>query len=42
MITGDNVYIAMETGIRCGMLSRQDKIIVLEGKKQQIHGDAAI
>jgi len=32
MITGDNVYIAIETAIRCGILSRDEEIVVIEGK----------
>jgi magnesium-transporting ATPase (P-type) len=32
MITGDNIYIAIETAIRCGIISRKDEIMVLEGK----------
>lgn len=34
IITGDNIYIAIETAIRCGILSENRKILVLEGKNQ--------
>ena len=34
IITGDNVFIAVETAIRCGLLGERDKVIVLEGKNQ--------
>lgn len=29
MITGDNVYIAIETAVRCGILERRDEVVVL-------------
>ena len=32
IITGDNLYIAVETAIRSGILEEDGKIIVLEGK----------
>lgn len=32
MITGDNVYIAIETAMRCGILERKTEVMVLEGK----------
>ena len=34
IITGDNIYIAIETAIRCGILSKSEKVLVLEGKNQ--------
>lgn len=36
MITGDNVYIAIETAVRCGILGRKDEVIVLEGRNTEI------
>lgn len=29
MITGDNVYIAIETAVRCGILDRRDEVLVI-------------
>jgi magnesium-transporting ATPase (P-type) len=40
MITGDNVYIAIETAMRCGILERQDEVMVLEGNQQNVPADA--
>lgn len=34
MITGDNIYIAVETGMRATIISPSEKVILLEGKKQ--------
>jgi magnesium-transporting ATPase (P-type) len=34
MITGDNIFIAVETGFRCGILKSDEKVVLLEGKKQ--------
>lgn len=34
MITGDNIYIAIETARRAGILKGGEKIAVLEGKSQ--------
>ena len=34
MITGDNIFIAVETGSRAGLVDRNEKIILLEGRKQ--------
>ena len=31
MITGDNIYIAMETAVRAGIIKKEDPIILLEG-----------
>lgn len=31
MITGDNIYIAIETAMRCGILSRSQQVAVIEG-----------
>lgn len=32
MITGDNIYIAVETAKRAGMIQRNDKVVFLDGK----------
>lgn len=32
MITGDNIYIAVESAKRAGILSSEDQIVFLEGK----------
>lgn len=37
MITGDNIFIAIETGIRAGILKPNDQVILLEGRKQPQH-----
>jgi magnesium-transporting ATPase (P-type) len=29
MITGDNIYIAVETGRRAGIISKDEKVIIL-------------
>lgn len=34
MITGDNIFIAVETGFRTGILRENEKIVLLEGRKQ--------
>ena len=34
IITGDNIYIAVETALRSGILQEDQKVILLEGKKQ--------
>lgn len=34
MITGDNIFIAVETGFRAGILKLGEKIVLLEGRKQ--------
>jgi P-type E1-E2 ATPase len=34
MITGDNIFIAVETGFRAGILRENEKIVLLEGRKQ--------
>ena len=34
IITGDNIYIAVETALRSGILEEKEKVILLEGKKQ--------
>ncbi len=39
MITGDNIYIAIETAIRCGILARNEEIIVIEGKNQKFESN---
>ena len=38
MITGDNIYIAIETAAKAGIVKREDPIIVLEGKQQKNYG----
>ena len=35
IITGDNIYIAVETARRAGILAPNEKIVFLEGKKQK-------
>lgn len=34
MITGDNIYIAVETGYRARILKEGEKVLLLEGRKQ--------
>lgn len=34
IITGDNIFIAVETGVRAGVISAHDQVILLEGRKQ--------
>ena len=34
MITGDNIYIAVETARRAGILKSGDKVVLLEGRNQ--------
>ena len=34
IITGDNIYIAVETALRSGILEEDQKVLLLEGKKQ--------
>ena len=36
MITGDNIYIAVETGYRAGILKENEKVLLLEGRKQVV------
>ena len=33
MITGDNIYIAVETARRCGIIGKHDKVVLLEGSR---------
>ena len=35
VITGDNIYIAIETGIRSGILNENEPIVLLRGKNQK-------
>ena len=35
IITGDNIYIAVETAIRSGILEEGSRVIILEGKEQE-------
>ena len=35
IITGDNIYIAVETAFRSGILQDDQKVLLLEGKKQE-------
>lgn len=34
IITGDNIFIAVETGVRAGVISADDSVLLLEGRKQ--------
>jgi hypothetical protein len=42
MITGDNIYIAVETGVRAGIITKDEKVILLEGRKQKFNGTERI
>ena len=33
IITGDNIYVAIETAMRCGIL-QNERVTIFEGKKQ--------
>lgn len=35
MITGDNIFIAIETAVRCGLAEGKGKFLMLEGKRQE-------
>ena len=35
MITGDNIFVAIDTAVRCGLLKGKGKFILLEGKRQE-------
>lgn len=35
MITGDNIFIAVETGYRAGIIRIEDKVVLIEGRKQK-------
>lgn len=35
MITGDNIYIAIDTAIKSGILEKNKKVVILEGKNQR-------
>ena len=37
MITGDNIFIAVETAIRAGIISDQTTVLLLEGHKQKVN-----
>jgi magnesium-transporting ATPase (P-type) len=39
MITGDNIYIAVETARRAGIINMDDKVIFLEGSRNILHID---
>ena len=34
MITGDNIFIGIETAVRSGIIKSNEPVILLEGKKQ--------
>lgn len=34
MITGDNIFIAVETGFRAGIIRADETVVLLEGRKQ--------
>jgi magnesium-transporting ATPase (P-type) len=34
IITGDNIYIAIETAVRCSIIGRAEELVVIEGKEQ--------
>lgn len=34
IITGDNIFIAVETGTRASIITNEEKVILLEGRKQ--------
>jgi magnesium-transporting ATPase (P-type) len=36
IITGDNIFIAIETGVRAGIIPTHQPVILLEGSKQTI------
>jgi magnesium-transporting ATPase (P-type) len=38
MITGDNIFIAVETGFRAGILKEGEKVVLFEGRKQTNYG----
>lgn len=38
MITGDSLYIAVETGRRAGIIGRGEKVVFLEGKNNALSG----
>ena len=40
MITGDNIYIAVETARRGGILKPHEKVVFLEGAKQEHFNDS--
>lgn len=37
MITGDNIYIAVETAIRAGIIPDQSTVLLIEGHKQKAY-----
>lgn len=41
MITGDNIYIAVETAIRAGIIPDQTTVLLLEGHKQKAYDQGA-
>jgi hypothetical protein len=34
MITGDGIFIAVQTAVRAGIIHSKEKILVIEGRKQ--------
>lgn len=36
IITGDNIYIGIETAIRAGIIESMSKVVVLQGSMQTI------
>jgi magnesium-transporting ATPase (P-type) len=34
LITGDNLYIGVETAMRVGIINEDEKIVVIEGRNQ--------
>lgn len=41
MITGDNIFIAVETGYRAGIVKADEKVLLLEGRKQENDGSTS-
>ena len=35
MITGDNIFIAVETGVRAGIIEKGIPVVLIEGRKQK-------
>lgn len=42
MITGDNIYIAIETAMRCNILRRGEEVSVIEGKEQKLEPSRSV
>ena len=42
IITGDNIYVAIQTAILCRLISQQQQVVILEGQNQNLRHDSPL